>query len=76
MDLRLPDGNGIQAIKYMRGKQPLLKMLVLTTYEGDEDIFQALQAGAMGYLIKGMPHDSLLDAIRKVLRGNHFFLLQ
>ncbi len=72
MDLRLPDGNGVQAIKHMRGKQPSLKILVLTTYEGDEDIFQALQAGAMGYLIKGMPHDSLLDAIRTVIRGNHF----
>ena len=72
MDLRLPDGNGVQAIRHMRAKQPTLKILVLTTYEGDEDIFQALQAGAMGYLIKGMPHDSLLDAIRRVIRGNRF----
>lgn len=72
MDLRLPDGNGVQAIKHMRAKQPSLKILVLTTYEGDEDIFQALQAGAMGYLIKGMPHDSLLDAIRKVVKGDRF----
>lgn len=65
MDLRLPDGNGVQAIKHMRSKQPAIKILVLTTYEGDEDIHQAHQAGAMGYLIKGMPHESLLDAIRK-----------
>ncbi len=72
MDLRLPDGNGVQAIKHMRQRQPTLKILVLTTYEGDEDIFQALNAGAMGYLIKGMPHDSLLDAVRKIVRGDRF----
>ncbi len=72
MDLRLPDGNGVQAIKHMRSKRPSIKILVLTRYEGDEDIHQALQAGAMGYLIKGMPHESLLDAIRKVIRGNRF----
>lgn len=72
LDLRLPDGNGVQAIHRMKAKQPAIKVLVLTTYEGDEDIHQALQAGAMGYLIKGMPHQALLDAIRKVIRGNRF----
>jgi DNA-binding NarL/FixJ family response regulator len=44
----------------------------LTTYEGDEDIHQALQAGAMGYLIKGMTHDVLVQAILRVHHGNRF----
>jgi len=72
MDLRLPDGHGIEAIRSIRRKQPSAKIIVVTTYEGDEDIHQALQAGAMGYLIKGMSHDVLVRAIRKVHNGNKF----
>jgi DNA-binding NarL/FixJ family response regulator len=72
MDLRLPDGHGIEAIRSIRGKKPLAKIIVVTTYEGDEDIHQALQAGAMGYLIKGMSHDVLVRAIRRVHSGNKF----
>jgi DNA-binding NarL/FixJ family response regulator len=72
MDLRLPDGHGVEAIRLIRQKNPSAKIIVLTTYEGDEDIHQALQAGAMGYLIKGMSHDVLVKAIRKVYEGNRF----
>ncbi len=56
----------------MGGKQPAIKVLVLTTYEGDEDIIRRSRPVRWGYLIKGMPHESLLDAIRKVIRGNRF----
>jgi len=72
MDLRLPDGHGVEAIRRIRQKRPSAKIIVLTTYEGDEDIHQALQAGAMGYLIKGMSHDVLVSAIRSVHQGNRF----
>ena len=72
MDLRLPDGHGVEAIRLICQKTPLAKIIVLTTYEGDEDIHQALQAGAMGYLIKGMSHDVLVKAIRRVCEGNRF----
>jgi DNA-binding NarL/FixJ family response regulator len=72
MDLRLPDGHGVEAIRRIRQKKPSAKIIVLTTYEGDEDIHQALQAGAMGYLIKGMSHDILVQALMRVYRGNRF----
>jgi DNA-binding NarL/FixJ family response regulator len=72
MDLRLPDGHGIEAIRRIRDKKPSARIIVVTTYEGDEDIHQALNAGAMGYLIKGMSHDVLVRAIQRVHSGNKF----
>jgi DNA-binding NarL/FixJ family response regulator len=72
MDLRLPDGSGVDAIRAIRRFAPQSKFIVLTTYEGDEDIHQALEAGARGYLIKGMPHETLIEALRKVHAGGRF----
>ena len=72
MDLRFPDTSGAEAIRAIRHSAPAARVIVLTTYEGDEDIHQALEAGAMGYLIKGMPHEVLADAIRKVHAGRRF----
>jgi len=72
MDLRLPGQGGVQAIRSIRMRNPEAKFLVLTTYEGDEDIFQALQAGAVGYLVKGMSHDVLLKGIRQVYEGRQY----
>lgn len=72
MDLRLPDQNGVTAIRQIRARSPEAKIIVLTTYEGDEDIHQALHAGAMGYLIKGMPHEALISALLRVYNGNRF----
>ena len=72
MDLRLPGGSGVEAIRTIRAKSPAARFVVLTTYEGDEDIHQALQAGARGYLIKGMPHEALIDALRKVHAGGRY----
>ncbi len=51
MDLRLPDRSGVEVIREVRRAAPQARFIVLTTYEGDEDIHQALEAGAMGYLI-------------------------
>ena len=72
MDLRLPDKSGVEAIRAIRAMSPMARIVVLTTYEGDEDIHQALEAGAQGYLIKGMPHDALVKALYRVNAGHRF----
>jgi two-component system NarL family response regulator len=69
MDLRMPEVEGIEAIHMIRKEFPNSRFIVLTTYDGDEDIYRALQAGARGYLLKDMLGDSLLDAIRVVHAG-------
>lgn len=72
MDLRLPGRSGVDAIRAIRAQNADARFVVLTTYEGDEDIHQALEAGARGYLIKGMPHGALIEALRKVHGGGRF----
>jgi DNA-binding NarL/FixJ family response regulator len=72
MDLRLPGMSGVEAIRAIRRESPRSRFVVLTTYEGDEDVHQALEAGAQGYLIKGMSPEALLDALRRVHAGNRF----
>jgi DNA-binding NarL/FixJ family response regulator len=72
MDLRLPDRSGVATIREIRKISPQARIVVLTTYEGDEDIHQALAAGAQGYLIKGMPHDALVKALYRVHGGSRF----
>lgn len=72
MDLRLPGMSGVEAIRAVMTRHPDAKFVVLTTYEGDEDIHQALEAGARSYIIKGMPHDALVSALRRVHAGGRF----
>jgi DNA-binding NarL/FixJ family response regulator len=72
MDLRLPGMSGVDAINAIRTKTPAAKFVVLTTYEGDEDIHRALEAGARGYIIKGMPYQTLVDALLRVHAGGRF----
>lgn len=69
MDLRLPKLGGADAIAAIRKDQPSARVIVLTTFDGDEDIFRALQAGAKGYLLKGMDAAELTEAIRAVYAG-------
>jgi len=69
MDLRLPNLAGVDAIGAIRGEFPAARIIVLTTFDGDEDIYRALQAGARGYLLKGMDAEELIDAIRTVHAG-------
>ncbi|HZU09431.1 MAG TPA: response regulator transcription factor [Pseudacidobacterium sp.] len=69
MDLRLPKKSGVEAITFIREEFPTARIIVLTTFDGDEDIYRALQAGAKGYLLKGMDTDELTDAIRTVYAG-------
>jgi DNA-binding NarL/FixJ family response regulator len=72
MDLSLPGMSGVEAIRTIMARHHNAKFVVLTTYEGDEDIHQALQAGARSYIIKGMPHDALVNAVRRVHAGGRF----
>lgn len=72
MDLRLPGMGGAEAIRAIRQEFPTSRFIVLTTYEGDEDIHKALEAGAQGYLLKGMSQNELLKAIRVVRSGLRF----
>jgi DNA-binding NarL/FixJ family response regulator len=69
MDLRLPKLGGADAISLIREESPGARIIVLTTFDGDEDIFRALQAGAKGYLLKGTDADELTAAIRTVYAG-------
>ena len=69
MDLRLPKIGGAEAITKIRAGNPAAKIIVLTTFDGDEDIYRALQSGAKGYLLKGMDAVELTDAIRAVNAG-------
>jgi two-component system NarL family response regulator len=69
MDLRLPGMSGVDAITHIRRDFPAARILVLTTFDGDENIFRALQAGARGYLLKDMFGDELMEAIRSVHAG-------
>lgn len=72
MDLKLPGLSGVEAIRSIRRKDPNACVIVLTTYEGDEDIHQALEAGARGYIIKGMSHEVLIEGLRRVRQGRRF----
>jgi DNA-binding NarL/FixJ family response regulator len=69
MDLRLPGIGGVEAVKQIRREFPDARIIVLTTFDGDEDIYRALQAGARGYMLKGMFGDELMNAIRAVHAG-------
>ena len=69
VDLRLPRLSGVEVIERIRMETPQARFIVLTTYDGDEDIYRALQAGARAYLLKGMTSDELIATIRAVHAG-------
>ena len=69
MDLQMQPVGGVEAIQRIRAEHPTARFIVLTTYDGDEDIYRALQAGAKGYLLKGMTLEELLETIRVVHGG-------
>ena len=68
----MPDGDGIQTIKDLIARDPATRVLVLTTYDNEEDIFQALEAGARGYLLKDTTKDELIAALRKIHGGERY----
>jgi DNA-binding NarL/FixJ family response regulator len=69
MDLRMPVMDGVEATRVIREESPGARIIVLTTYDGDEDIYRALSAGARAYLLKETQREELLDAIRAVHAG-------
>ena len=69
LDLRMPELDGVSAIKEIRDQDEHARILVLTTFDGDEDIYRAIQAGAKGYLLKDVPREALMDSIRRVNAG-------
>jgi NarL family two-component system response regulator LiaR len=69
MDLKMPVMNGIQATRLIRERYPQVRVLVLTTYDDDEWLFDAIRGGASGYLLKDTPRDKLIEAIRDTVAG-------
>jgi DNA-binding NarL/FixJ family response regulator len=72
IDLRMPKLNGIEVIRVLRREFPGSRFLVLTTYDTEDDVTRALQAGASGYLLKGVNRATLRDAIRLVHAGRRY----
>lgn len=70
MDLRMPVLGGVDAIGRIRAEWPEARIVVMTTFDGDEDIYRALQAGARAYLLKDTPREEIVDAIRSVYAGH------
>jgi DNA-binding NarL/FixJ family response regulator len=69
MDLRMPGLDGVQTITALRARDPNIKIVVLTNYHSDEDVFNALQAGAMAYLLKSSSLEQVVSAVRDVYGG-------
>jgi DNA-binding NarL/FixJ family response regulator len=69
MDLKMPGVNGIQATRQIREDHPHVKVLVLTTYDADEWVFDAIRSGAVGYLLKDTPREALIAAIKDTHEG-------
>jgi DNA-binding NarL/FixJ family response regulator len=69
MDLHMPVLDGIGATRRLRVEQPAVRVLALTTFDDDEDVFAALRAGALGYLLKDVSGDRLVEAVLAAARG-------
>jgi two-component system, NarL family, response regulator len=72
LDLRMPNGDGIQTIKALLARDPSAKVLVLTTFDNEEDVFQSLEAGARGYLLKDTTKEELVEAVRQIHQGERY----
>jgi DNA-binding NarL/FixJ family response regulator len=73
MDVRLPLQDGVQAARAIRGEHPKARIAMLTVSDAEEDIFGAVDAGAVGYLPKSVERDQLLHAIRQIAAGGVYF---
>jgi len=69
LDVRLPDGNGVEVCREVRARHPEIHCLILTSYSEDEALFQAIMAGASGYLLKQVKGTDLVDGVRRVASG-------
>ena len=69
LDLRMPKNDGVQVVTELMRRTPKPRIIVMTTYEGEEDVRRALSAGAKGYVLKGTKRDQILETVRKVYEG-------
>ncbi|MEW5957658.1 MAG: response regulator transcription factor [Chloroflexota bacterium] len=69
LDLEMPDLDGVEALQQMRAHNPNVQVIVFTAFDTDERILAAVQAGAQGYLLKGVPREELFNAVRVVHQG-------
>jgi two-component system NarL family response regulator len=72
LDLRMPELDGVGAIEQIRGLDPAARLVLLTTFDGEEDIYRGIRAGAKAYLLKDAPRDEILNCIRRVYGGETF----
>jgi DNA-binding NarL/FixJ family response regulator len=72
MDLRMPVRNGVDASAAILATRPSTRIVVLTTYVSDGEVLRAIEVGAVGYLLKDVPHDELFRALRAVARGERY----
>ena len=72
MDLKMPGMNGVEATRRIRAQHPEIKVLVLTTYDDDAWVFDAIRAGAAGYLLKDTPREKVIEALRGTAAGKSY----
>lgn len=72
MDLRMPVMDGVTAIRRLQQELPDCKVIVLTTFDDDENVFEGLKSGAVGFLLKDVSSDKLFEAVRAAARGDYF----
>ena len=72
MDLQMPLLDGVKATRRLKAEQPDCRVIVLTTFDDDDNVFEGLRAGAVGYLLKDAPSEKLAEAIRLAARGESF----
>lgn len=72
MDLRMPVKTGVEATAEIRRANPATRVVILTTYASDGEVLRAIEAGAVGYLLKDVPHEELFRALRRVMRGERY----
>lgn len=72
MDLRMPRLNGVEATRQICAEMPEVRVIVLTTFEDDDEVYEALSAGATGYLLKASPSERVVEAIELTARGESF----
>jgi len=73
MDIRMPDMDGLEATRRIKAEQPSVSVLIVTTYENLDYLFEAVKAGAAGYVLKDASKEDLVDAVRRVLDGDSPF---
>jgi DNA-binding NarL/FixJ family response regulator len=74
MDLRMPVMDGVSATRRLHETLPQCRVIVLTTFDDDEDVFEGLRAGAVGYLLKDVASEKLFEAVRAAARGEYFLM--